>query len=277
MSMANASISSDEIKKKADAFRILCAELSISTTNKNSICQRLLAAEAFCAAQKPFSDVDREILIKSGEFFSLAECLEQLKDRIKGTLHVKKLLSERTYANELAELETAVLCERAGYPAVLDEPDVVASVGTEAVSFACKRIESDGALMKRADEACDQIARYNRPGIAVIDVSRIVQCNPDVVFQTEDQATQFLMDSTEKLWKRFEPQLLKKMQEPLLNSYLWIASQFCCIQRHVDHANKKIQVVSFRPVFLSFRSRTRGRAACVVKLEDAILQLKLTP
>lgn len=79
-------------------------------------------------------------------------------------------------ANDLArntefELYLGAILAAAGYSVWPGEPDVVASLQGWELSFAAKRLRSERALQRRAEEGLDQVVRSKRPGFVVMEVS----------------------------------------------------------------------------------------------------------
>lgn len=269
--MFNESVSLEIIKKRIERFRTLCNDLGINTSNRNPVCQRLEAAEWFCAELKPFENQDLDLLVKTGEFLGLMNCLEVLKDRINGTIHVERLVKEATYANEFVELMTADMIERAGFSAVLDEPDVVVGVGDTKIGLACKKLDSAKKLVERIREARDQIQQSGKSGIIVVDVSRIVGYASGAVAATQDDAYHALYLGTERLWSQVASQVIKKIQGSLVGSVLFCNLQFYGVRHSVDYENRIINYTPFSAAYLDLRSR-RGRPISVETLENAIMR-----
>lgn len=104
---------------------------------------------------------------------SVSDCEGHLRALKKGSLDP----STRTRSlakDKFWELELWVILNKRGVPAVLNEPDIIATIPRGEISIACKRIYSPTNARKQMSNGVKQIAKYGRTGILAVNIDDLL-------------------------------------------------------------------------------------------------------
>lgn len=143
-------------------------------------------------------------------------CAWRLKDFVRGA-PMAALEKDNSHRNHAFEAYMGGMFDRAGFEVRFEEPDLMILHEAEWIPVACKRVGTMTAYRERLPEACRQVAKHERRGIAVMEVSQAC-LNKDlpVLFTNDWNSTKYLLpDRLSRLEKEELPRLVRRCSRNL--------------------------------------------------------------